>query len=124
MIKRLREKNHRKAARDRRARAKVSGTLECPRLTVFRSLKSISVQAVDDETGKTLAAADLRELGGTLGNTVPGAKAVGMLIAEKCLKIGVKQAVFDRGSSCITERCRHWRMVLVKAAWCSKECRK
>lgn len=99
MIKRLREKNHRKAARDRRARAKVSGTLECPRLTVFRSLKSISVQAVDDEAGKTLAAADLRELGGTLGNTVPGAKAVGMLIAEKCLKIGVKQAVFDRGSS-------------------------
>jgi large subunit ribosomal protein L18 len=79
MIKRLREKNHRKAARDRRARAKVSGTSECPRLAVFRSLKGISVQAIDDMAGKTIAAADLRELGGTLGNTVPGAKAVGMV---------------------------------------------
>lgn len=99
MIKRLREKNHQKEARARRTRAKISGTSESPRLSVFRSLKNISVQAIDDVTGKTLAAADLRELGKKAKNTVDGAKSVGLLVAEKCLKSGIKKVVFDRGSS-------------------------
>lgn len=98
MIKRLREKNHQKEARARRARAKISGTAECPRLSVFRSLRNISVQAIDDTRGVTLASADIRELGKMGENTVSGAKATGLLIAEKCMKVGVKRAVFDRGS--------------------------
>lgn len=99
MIKRLREKNHQKEARARRTRAKISGTAESPRLSVFRSLKSISVQAIDDVEGKTLAAADLRELGKKAKNTLDGAKSVGLLVAEKCLKAGIKKVIFDRGSS-------------------------
>lgn len=98
MIKRLREKNHQKEARARRTRAKISGTAECPRLSVFRSLKNISVQAIDDVTGTTLAAADLRELK-KVKNTVEGAKQVGLAVAEKCVKAGIKTVVFDRGSS-------------------------
>ena len=99
MIKRLREKNHQKEARDRRARAKISGTATCPRLSVFRSLRNISVQAINDVESVTLASADLRELGKTGKNTVEGAKAVGLLVAEKCLKVGIEKAVFDRGFS-------------------------
>ncbi len=99
MIKRLREKNHQKEARARRTRAKISGTAETPRLSVFRSLRNISVQAIDDVTGTTLAAADLRELGKKAKNTVEGAKQVGAAVAEKCVKAGIKTVVFDRGSS-------------------------
>ena len=99
MIKRLREKNHQKEARDRRARAKIYGTAMRPRLSVFRSLRNISVQVIDDVIGNTLIMADLRELGNTANNTVSGAKAVGKLVAEKCAKMGIKEVVFDRGSS-------------------------
>lgn len=82
--------------RKRRVRAKISGTAERPRLSVFRSLKNISVQAIDDEAGKTLAHADLRELGKKAENTVSGAAAVGKLAAERLVALGVSQAVFDR----------------------------
>ncbi len=98
MIKRLREKNQQKEARARRTRAKISGTAVCPRLSMFRSLTNISVQAINDANGTTLISADLRELGKDAKNTVAGAKSVGLLVAEKCLKAGVNTVVFDRGS--------------------------
>ena len=82
--------------RKRRVRAKISGTASCPRLSIFRSLKSISIQAIDDETGKTLAQANLKELGAKVKNTVEGAAAVGKLIAERLAKLDVQEAVFDR----------------------------
>lgn len=82
--------------RKRRVRAKISGTAERPRLSVFRSLKSISVQAIDDESGKTLAQANLHELGKKAENTVSGAALVGKLIAERLTAAGVVSAVFDR----------------------------
>lgn len=94
MKKQTREKMrlHRKG----RVRAKISGTADCPRLAVFRSLKGISVQAIDDRTGRTLAAASLKETGSETKNTIAGAEAVGKLIAKKCADLKIVDAVFDR----------------------------
>jgi|SRR6185369_768310 len=82
--------------RKRRVRAKISGTATCPRVSIFRSLKSVSAQAIDDETGKTLASAYLHELGKKGKNTVEGATAVGKMLAERLTKEGIDRAVFDR----------------------------
>jgi large subunit ribosomal protein L18 len=82
--------------RKRRIRASISGTAVRPRLSVFRSLMSISAQAIDDESGKTLAQANLSEVSKKLGNTVAGAAEVGKLLAERLAKAGVSTAVFDR----------------------------
>lgn len=82
--------------RKRRVRSKISGTAVCPRVSIFRSLKNVSVQAIDDEAGKTLAAASLLELGKKATNTVAGAALVGKLLSERLEKAGIKQAVFDR----------------------------
>ena len=69
-----------------------------PRLSVHRSLKHISAQVIDDQTGKTLAAATSfsKELKG--GKNLAAAKKVGEVIAEKALKAGVKKVAFDRGA--------------------------
>ncbi len=82
--------------RKRRIRAKISGTPECPRVSIFRSLRSVSVQAIDDVSGKTMAHAKLADLGKSPKNTVESAAAVGKLLSEHLEKIGVKKAVFDR----------------------------
>ncbi len=94
MKKQTREKMrlHRKG----RVRAKISGTATCPRLAVFRSLKGISVQAIDDKSGRTLASASLKELGAKAKNTVVGAEEVGKLVAQKCVALKITEAVFDR----------------------------
>ena len=81
--------------RKRRVRAKIVGTAECPRLSVFRSLKSISVQAIDDISGKTLAQANLALLK-KAKNTVEGATLVGTALGEALIKLNIKKAVFDR----------------------------
>jgi large subunit ribosomal protein L18 len=90
---RAREKRH------ARVRARVSGTAGRPRLCVFRSLRHIYVQAVDDSRGMTLAGAstlDLRkDMGGT-GN-VEAARKLGTLIAERLKEKGLEMVVFDRG---------------------------
>jgi large subunit ribosomal protein L18 len=94
----------RRAARDvrhERLRRRVRGTAARPRLAVFRSLKHLAAQLIDDETGRTLAAADtrskeFRERNGSGGN-VTGAKALGALLVERAKAAGVTQAVFDRG---------------------------
>jgi large subunit ribosomal protein L18 len=87
--------NKSRVHRKRRIRAKISGTAEIPRLAVFKSLKSIQVQVIDDGKGMTLAAADLREIKAA-GNTIEGAKKVGELIAKKCLDKKIEKVVFDR----------------------------
>lgn len=79
----------------RRIRAKVSGTPERPRLSVFRSNKHIYAQLIDDTAGTTLAAASTREA--EAGSGVDGSKAVGQRIAERAKEAGVDRAVFDRG---------------------------
>jgi large subunit ribosomal protein L18 len=83
--------------RRNRVRARVSGSAERPRLSVFRSLRGISVQAIDDVSGNTLCSAYLRELPKTKRtNTVSGAHLVGELVAKKCLEKKISTAVFDR----------------------------
>ena len=83
-----------------RIRGRVSGTSERPRLSVFRSLKHIYAQAVDDTRGLTLAAASTvdPELKGQVaaGGNVNAAKAVGAAIAERLLAGGCTKVVFDR----------------------------
>lgn len=86
--------------RKKRVRSRVAGTSERPRLNVFRSLKHIYAQAVEDASGKTLVSASTMspELKGSFrhpGN-VEAAKKVGELIAKKCLEKGIQKVVFDR----------------------------
>ncbi|HEY2719488.1 MAG TPA: 50S ribosomal protein L18 [Solirubrobacteraceae bacterium] len=83
--------------RRRRVRAKVSGTAERPRISVFRSNQGVSAQLVDDVAGRTLAAVnwyepDLRKLKKTERTT-----RAGELLAERAKAAGVSEAVFDRG---------------------------
>ena len=79
-----------------RVRAKVMGTSQKPRLNVFRSLSHIYVQLIDDETGRTLAAASSTEVK-TKGKKSEVAAMVGKLVAQKALAAGIKKVVFDRG---------------------------
>jgi large subunit ribosomal protein L18 len=83
--------------RRRRVRAKVRGTAERPRLSVFRSNRGIQAQLVDDVVGHTLAAVswtegDLKEL-----KSMEQAKKAGELLAERAKAAGVESVVFDRG---------------------------
>ena len=83
--------------RRRRVRAKVSGTAERPRISVFRSNRGIQAQLVDDEAGRTLVAVswtepDLRGL-----KPMEQAGRAGRLLAERAKSAGVGTAVFDRG---------------------------
>jgi large subunit ribosomal protein L18 len=92
---------NRVVARERireRIRGKLKGTTERPRLAVFRSLKSIYAQVIDDSTGKTIvSASSLEKDAGTKGANAAAAKAVGALIAKKAKDKGVTRVVFDRG---------------------------
>ena len=81
-------------ARKRRIRARVAGTSARPRLTVTRSLTRMSVQLIDDEAGKTLAAASTVEA--KTKPTKDGAKKLGELIAEKAKGKKISTVVFDR----------------------------
>ena len=82
-----------------RVRRKVNGTAQRPRLAVFRSLKYIYAQVIDDANGKTIAAASTRDKDSGVkgGSNQAAAKAVGALIAKKAKDKGVKRVVFDRG---------------------------
>lgn len=82
----------------RRVRKTVSGTAARPRMSVFRSNKSIYVQLIDDEAGVTLAAASSRENGieESKVTKVEQASKVGNLIAEKAKAAGIETVVFDR----------------------------
>ena len=79
----------------KRVRDKVEGTLECPRLTVFRSNKQIYAQIVDDIAGTTIAAASSLKIEDKLPKKEIAAK-VGELIAEKAKEAGVEKVSFDR----------------------------
>jgi large subunit ribosomal protein L18 len=82
-----------------RIRLRVRGSEERPRLAVFRSLKHIYAQVIDDRKGYTLAAASSGEKksGVSNGGNLAGAKEVGKLIADRAKAKGVKKVVFDRG---------------------------
>ncbi|HOV84410.1 MAG TPA: 50S ribosomal protein L18 [Paludibacteraceae bacterium] len=78
-----------------RIRNKVSGTNKKPRMSVFRSNAQIYVQLIDDENGKTLAAASSLSLKEKMTKTEQAAK-VGSLIAQKAKEAGITEVVFDR----------------------------
>jgi large subunit ribosomal protein L18 len=87
----------RRLKRRRRVRAKIRGSAERPRVSVFRSNRGLSAQLIDDDAGRTLAAvnwieADLRSLSG-----LEGAKRAGEVLAERAKAGGVESVVFDRG---------------------------
>jgi len=95
------EKRLARIRRHMRVRKKISGTAERPRLCVYRSLRHIYAQVIDDEKGVTLAAAstlspEIRDKVKCGGN-VEAAKLVGSLIAQRALEKGIKRVVFDRG---------------------------
>ena len=85
----------------RRIRRRLAGTAARPRLAVFRSLKHIYVQAIDDAAGRTLAHASTVGAAGKAatpaGGNVKAAKVVGQEIARKLVGQGVETVVFDRG---------------------------
>lgn len=89
-------RNQLRIHRRRRVRAKIFGTAKRPRLSIFRSNKSIYVQLVDDVKGKTLASARLAEIK-KAKNNIEGAKELGKLIAKKCKEAKITEVVFDRG---------------------------
>jgi large subunit ribosomal protein L18 len=86
-----------KDARHNRVRGKVSGTGETPRLAVNRSLRFISVQAIDDTLGVTLAQAHSKELGKKATLTIATAEELAKLFAKRLKAAGIEQGVFDRG---------------------------
>ena len=77
-----------------RIRGRISGTAECPRMSVFRSNKQIYVQLIDDLAGKTLVAAYSKGI--TEGTKCEIAEKVGEAAAQKALEAGISAVVFDR----------------------------
>jgi large subunit ribosomal protein L18 len=90
-------KPQKRLRRRRRVRARIRGSAERPRLSVYRSNRGVFAQLIDDDAGRTLASVswtepDLRKL-----DTMEQAKRVGQLIAERAKQAGIETCVFDRG---------------------------
>lgn len=97
----VKEKLRKRTRRHLRIRQKIMGTAERPRLSVYRSLKHIYCQIINDIEGKTLVAAstqspEIRTLI-TFGGNVAAAEIVGKKIAEKAKNLGINTVVFDKG---------------------------
>ncbi len=95
------DKNVARKRRHLRVRKKVTGTKERPRLNVYRSLKHIYAQIVDDEQGRTLVSASSLDEAVSAGRNSCGnrecARLVGKLVAAKAVQLGIRTVVFDRG---------------------------
>jgi large subunit ribosomal protein L18 len=100
---RSKEKYIARDKRQKRVRKKITGTRQRPRLAVFRSLKHIYAQVIDDEAGNTLIAASTLspELKGSLpaASNINAAKQVGTLIARRAKEHQIESVVFDRGGN-------------------------
>jgi large subunit ribosomal protein L18 len=88
-------KTEQRARRKKRIRAKIFGTAEKPRLSIFRSNRYIAAQLIDDSKGVTLASASSKTMKGK--SALERAKAAGILIAEQAKGKNISKAVFDRG---------------------------
>lgn len=86
-----------RVARHVRLRKRLNGTAERPRLAVFRSLKHLYVQVIDDEQGVTICSAGTQEKSLKVAANKEGAKKVGLELGKRAVAKGVKQVVFDRG---------------------------
>lgn len=91
-LKQIKDQKVRRAAR---VRAKVIGSAVCPRVSVFRSLKHLTAQAIDDVSGKTVAAVTDRQIKAKAD--LAGAKQVGQALAVKLQQLKVTKVVFDKG---------------------------
>ncbi len=92
------DSNKARQHRHKRVRGKISGTAECPRLNVYRSLQHIYAQLIDDVKGVTLVSAssvekDFEEYGGNK----TAARKVGEMVAKRAADKGITECVFDRG---------------------------
>ncbi len=92
-------KSEARKKRHLRVRKKIRGTAERPRLNVFRSLRHIYAQLIDDDRGQTIVSASTLDLRGNLAATgnKEAARQVGDLLARRALEKGIEQVVFDRG---------------------------
>ena len=91
-------KNQARLKRRRRVRAKVTGTADRPRISVFRSDRGIFAQLIDDDAGRTVAASSWLDLPKAFkGDKTEQAAEVGKRLAEAGKKAGVESVVFDRG---------------------------
>jgi large subunit ribosomal protein L18 len=84
-----------------RIRAKIAGTAQKPRLSVFRSNRDIYVQLIDDDNGATIASASSRDkdIAAQSGTKTEKSKLVGQAIARKAKELGIEGVVFDRGGN-------------------------
>lgn len=92
------DSNKARLLRHRRVRGKISGTPECPRLNVFRSLQNIYAQLIDDTKGETIVSAssvekEFKEYGGNK----TAARKVGEMLAKRAVEKSITRVVFDRG---------------------------
>ena len=92
-------KNEARKRVHQRIRRRLRGTAERPRLNMYRSLKNIYAQIIDDVARRTLMSASSAEKAAEVkgGGNLAGAKAVGRLIAQRAQEKGIKKVVFDRG---------------------------
>ncbi|MCR4328295.1 MAG: 50S ribosomal protein L18 [Patescibacteria group bacterium] len=84
--------------RAHRTHTQIEGSAERPRLSVFRSNKSIYAQLIDDVRGTTLVAASSREIKKEVKEKSKAAEQVGILLSKRALEAGIQKAVFDRGA--------------------------
>lgn len=97
-MKRIKLKNLKANNRKRRNRAKIFGTAERPRLTIFRSNKYTSAQLIDDVLGKTLLSILTKDLKDVKKTKTEQARLIGEKLAEKALEAGIKKVIFNKGS--------------------------
>jgi large subunit ribosomal protein L18 len=96
------KKNEKRSRLKKKIRAKVKGTKELPRLSVYRSNKFIYAQIIDDEAGKTLVSAS--DVKTKKGAKIVRAEEVGTIVAESAKKSGITKVVFDRNGFKYTGR--------------------
>lgn len=97
-MKRIEQRHERRLRRKKGIRKRVVGTPDMPRLTVFRSLKHVYVQVIDDLSGRTLLSASTTEKGFSAEKTgnLDAAEAVGKALADRAKEAGITRVVFDR----------------------------
>jgi len=97
MLRKMLDKDRKRLKRKIHIRKTISGTAERPRMTVFKSNRSLSIQLIDDTKGHTLASVSTleKELR-NIKTTVPGALQLGEIMGKRILDINIKSVVFDR----------------------------
>jgi len=94
---RIEDKNIKKERRQKRVRAKIQGTAQKPRFSIFRSNRGLFLQLIDDSKGATLISVSSKEIK-KFNNKIDTAKELGKLIAQKAQAIKISEVIFDRGS--------------------------